>query len=363
MAYQVDTGVAVQDEYLVGQEESRCIVQLNKLDRGRWQQIATNFADHSIYQTWPYQANRARGADRQLSRVVVRDSQGYVRLMSHVRIKRIMPLGLRVGYAQWGPIVRGKEGELTCTADMLRAFRDAYLGRRVDILVLTPAVWNDESGQRFTDMLLSAGFEQAESIRPYETSVIDLDSEEGVRGRLHKSFLRNLKKAQKRQIEVRSGYDESSCEMLKQLYSASRKRKGFKGRDVEELIEPGYFLSENERMDIKVAYFEGQPASVMLTSTLGDRVVSLHAASNAYGLSCGASYILWYQTAIEALNAGVKHFDLGGIDEKNNPTVTHFKRGMGGYDMSHIPAFMACSSSSVKTLARIAQRAYAWMKR
>jgi len=74
------------------------------------------------------------------------------------------------------------------------------------------------------------------------------------------------------------------------------------------------------------------------------------AASTKEGLQCGASYLVWWKTLLAAKRAGMKIYNLGGIDPKENPSVYQFKMRMGGYEVYHIGTFDAMNSSWKKAI-------------
>ncbi len=336
---------------------------VDNISREEWEGYATNFADYSIYQTWPYQQVRAEMDGQEVSRTVIKGENGTVATMCQVRIKHIKPLALKIGYVQWGPLMRGKDGAIKCSAQVLKVLYEAYIGSKVNILRLVPNICADEKS-KVMETFTSAGFQHIRSFPPYRTLVLNIeDSKEGIRKRLRKSFRRDLKKAENSGIEICEGHDEELCEILKDLYLASLKRKGFKGLDVPEFIEPQRMLSSTEKMNIIVAYCEGEPVSAHLASNLGDTAIVLLAASNERGLSCGSSYLTWYRGAVSALNAGMKWYDLGGIDPDNNPNVYQFKSRMGGRETFHVGAFEACSSMLARIIWRTSERLYNLFRR
>lgn len=338
-------------------------VIVDSISREEWEGYAANFADYSIYQTWPYQQVRAEMDGQEVSRVIIKDERGHVVTMSQVRIKHVKPLRFRIGYVQWAPLFQGREDKIVCSIGALQKLRETYLRNKVDVLRVVPNACNNEVGQTFAEMLQSAGFTHVRGIKPYHTFMLPVDdSEEGIRKRLRKRFRRDLKKAEKAGIEIREGHDEEFCEILKGLYLTSLRRKGFKGLDPQEFIKPQLALSDAEKMNIIVAYHKGEPVTAHLASHLGDTAIALLAASNEHGLSCGSSRLVWYRSAISALNAGMKWYDLGGIDPQKNPTVYEFKRRIGGEECFHIGAFDACSSSHVKILWRVCDKIYRLMK-
>lgn len=339
-------------------------VIVDNISREEWERYAANFADYSIYQTWPYQQVRAEMNGQELSCIVIKNENGTVETMCQVRIKHVKSLGVRMGYVQWGPLVRAMDGTLRCSVQALEAFRKAYMGTKVNVLRVVPSVCNDETGKQLSEMLTSSGFRYVHWLAPYRTLMLRVDdSEEGIRKRLRKSFRRDLRYAEKTGIEVHQGHDENFCTILEDLYRSSLKRKGFKGLDVREFIESQLRLSSAEKMNIIVAYYEGEPVSAHLASNLGGTSVVLLAASNKHGLSCGSSYLIWYRGAISALNAGMEWYDLGGIDPDSNPNVYQFKSRMGGEEALHIGMFEACSSGIVKNVWRVAEKVHRLLKK
>lgn len=339
-------------------------INIDTFKRNDWELYAKEFADYNIYQTWAYQEVRADMARQRISRILIRDKQGDVQTMCQIRIKHIKPMRLNIGYVQFGPLVMGEDRTLKCSVQALKVLHRAYVGTKVSLLRIVPNVCDDEIGKQFSEILISSGFQHNSLITPYRTMMLQVDdSEEGIRERLHKSFRRDLKKAEKAGIEIREGNDERFCEILEKLYLTSLKRKGFKGLDPKEFIRPQFNLSASEKMNIIVAYYDGEPVAVLLVSNLGDTSVVLLAASNEQGLSCGASYLVWYRGAISALDKSMKWYDLGGVDPINNPNIFQFKSRMGGVERFHLGAYEAYSNPTVKHILSMAEKFYRKIKK
>jgi len=146
-------------------------VIIDEFDRSEWERRAGEFDDYSIYQTWPYQQVRADMAGQSLSRAVVIDEKGAARAMCQVRMKHVPAVGLRIGYIQWGPLVRGMDGELRCCPEVLTILRQAYVGPIVNVLRIVPNAEADGIGAEFERMLDSAGFERLDRVKPYYTMI------------------------------------------------------------------------------------------------------------------------------------------------------------------------------------------------
>ncbi len=318
-------------------------VRFDNITREEWEHHGSKFADYSVYQTWAYQQVRAGMDQQEVSRILIQDEQDEPLLMAQVRIKRIGLLGLRIGYVQWGPLVRGYDGDLRCSAEIVDVFRDEYLGKKVDVLRIVPHVWQGELGNEFAGMLSRCAFKHINSIPPYRTLVLDVgDSEDDIKSRLRKSYRRDLRYGLKAGVVTDTAADDDAFKTLEILYRDARKRKGFDGVDLEQFTRAQPQLSLNEKMVLTVAYLHDEPIAVHLASNLGDTSVVLIVACDEKALSCFGSYVLWYQGAVSAHNCGQRWCDLGGVDPKRNPNVYQFKLRMKPKDVSHLGTFEAC---------------------
>lgn len=337
---------------------------VDNINQEEWEHYASNFADYNIYQTWPYQQVRGEMDGQKVSRVVIKDENGNATAMCQVRIKHIKLLGLRVGYVQWGPLVRRKNGTMKCTVEVLKELRNAYLGTRVNVLRIVPSVCDNERGQEFAKILQSSGFQYVQSVAPHHTMLLLLNcSEEILRKRLHQSWRRKLKKAENAGIKITEDTDEVSFAILEKLYLETVRRKGFKGLDPQQFVRAQSILSDAEKMRIIVAYYNGEPITAHVTTNLGDTAILLMVASNEKGLEFGASYLVWWKAIVASMRRGMKKYDVGGIDYKKNPHVSRFKAGIGGEECSHIGAFEACNSLVVRNIWRVTEKTYRFIKK
>lgn len=336
---------------------------IDEISKAQWQQYAHNFADYSIYQTWAYQQVRTQSSGHSLSRAIILDDNANVLTMCQMRIRKIWPLGLRVGYVQGGPLFRHKDNHITCTAETLKKLRDAYIPQKVDVLRLAPNMQDSEIGQPVTEILQSSDFEHIAAAKPYRTFMMRVDrSEDEILKGLRKSFRRDVRYATKAGVEIKEGKGEDFCRIMEDLYTFVKERKGFKGLDPAEFTKTQSLLSKDEKINVILAYHNGTPISAHMASNLGDTSVVLLAASNEKGLSCFGSYLVWWWGAVAAHRAGMKWYDLGGINPSRNPTVYQFKSRMGGTEYSHIGLFAAYRNRAVKEMWRNAERLYKLIK-
>lgn len=338
-------------------------VNIDNFDRDHWQEKAKGFVDYSIYQTWPYQQNRAEVSNCKISRAIVTDENKQVCLMCQVRIKHIKAIGLKVGYVQWGPLVRGPGNEFKCCVSALIELRKAYLDNMVNVLRVVPNMPDGEAGEIFCRMLKAAGFRSSGMFSAYRTLAIKFENgHEGLTKGLSTLFRRNLKKAKKIDLEIRHCVDDEGFDVLAGLYSSLKETKGFKGVDIEEFASPQKMLSDHEKMDLLMLYNEGRPISSVLSSNLGNSGILLLATANDEGRKLGAAYLNWHLSLELSLEAGKDRYDLGGIDPLNNPGVYDFKSRMGGTEIYHVGAFDACKTSVTKAMWTFADMAISVVK-
>lgn len=341
-----------------------CEVIVDNINREDWERYAGNFADYSIYQTWAYQEVRGDMDKENISRVIIKDELGQAVLMCQVRIKQVKLLGLRIGYVQWGPMIRTIDGQVKCSVKTLELLREAYVGTRVNVLRVVPNIYTHERGDSVTDMFHGGGFECVHSVVPYRTMMFPLDtSEKEMRSRLHRKWRSVLKKAEQRNIEIREGSDDAYLATLDELYASAQKRKKFKGLDMQVFRRTQQLLLPWQKMNVVLAYQDGEPLTADVTSYLGDTATGIFQASSEKAFRCGASYLVWWRAFLAARRASMRRYDLGGVHPDDNPSVYQFKLRMGADEASHIGVFEACSSLRARITWRAAEKIYRTLKR
>lgn len=326
-------------------------VNIDNFDSSYWQEQAKEFADYSLYQTWPYQENRAQMDSCSLSRAVVTDENGQVCLMCQVRIKEVKALGLKVGYVQWGPLVRGKDDQLKCSVDALVELKNAYVENMVNVLRVVPNMPAHAVGSEFCQLLKSAGFKHSSKSARYRTIAINFDNgEEGIRKGMSQNYRRGLKKTENSQLEIRRQDDGEGFSVFSEMYSDLQQAKGFGGLHMDEFSNPQQMLSDDEKLSLLLLYNEDRPISGILSTNLGDSGMLLLAVSNEEGRKLKGAYPTWFASVMLALESGKIRYDLGGIDPEKNPGVYNFKSRMGGAELYYVGAYDAFSSTTVKAI-------------
>lgn len=338
-------------------------VNTDNFDRKKWERCAGEFADYTIYQTWPYQQVRGEIGGQKVSRFIVKDENGHVATMGQVRIKHVKILGLKIGYIQWGPLVRGNDGTLKCCVEILRALRTTYLGERVNVLRVVPNIYKGKLGNQLEFILESAGFTKNRNIAPYKTFIVSLiESEEEIFSRIYKEGRRLIRRAGEKGIDITNYTSDESFEILERMYHKAKQRKGFAGIHSGQMRRVQLALTDDEKMWIIIARINGNPVSAQAVSHFGDTAIPVVFANEPEGLKSGAAYLVWWRSYRMSRDLGMKYYDLGGIDPEKNPKGYLFKKRMGGEESLHIGAFEAYNSISSKIIWRSAYYIYQFFK-
>ena len=317
------------------------VIEIDKCSKEQWADYCLEFKDYSLYQTWAYQECRAKASGQSILRVVVKDEFSNRVLLAQFRVKQVSILGIKIAYAQWGPLIAQKD-EVMVDVEILSLLKSSLHIHGIDVIRVAPNIIDDERNMLVKESILEAGFKFVNFEKPYRTFMVDVsDNEAEVRKRLRKSFRRDLKKAESVGVTVKVDTDKTSFEILSNFYLDSKERKGFKGLSIEEFVEPQEKLQDVKKMKIFTAYLNDKPVASLLSTEIGRNSIVLLAASSEEGFACGASYLLWYKACVSACENGFDFCDLGGIDPDKNPNVYKFKSRLGGEDQSHIGTYEA----------------------
>jgi lipid II:glycine glycyltransferase (peptidoglycan interpeptide bridge formation enzyme) len=309
-----------------------------------------------------YQKVRASKRNQQLSCIEISDNDG-PHLLALTRIIKIPLLGLRIGYIHWGPLLRKNHLSVNIKLEALKLLREYYLPRHLDILRITPNIYTIEADKNYDETVTSAGFEKVKRITPYHTMLFPLDiDEDQMRLKFHKKWRAALRKSEKNGMTVYDTKDVQALIAFDKIYQRSQERKKFRGLNVQEFIQTQNKLLDTQKINITVVKKDNEFLSIDINSYLGDTSLGLFQATSEHGLSLGASYLAWWAAFLAAKRAGMRRYDMGGIDPVGNPNVYQFKLRIGGDEATHIGCYDAYASKRAKHLFSIVEYLYRLIK-
>lgn len=338
-------------------------VSIDDFSQDQWERYACEFADYNIYQTWAYQQVRGEMDNHKVSRFILKDQDNRMVTMGQVRIKHVKLLGLKIGYIQLGPLFRRRNIKVEWPLNALKYLREYYLSNQVHVLRMVPNIYTNETVENCAEILTAAGFRRINNIKPYRTMLFPLDIDEDQMKKLfHGKWRAALRKAEKNGMVVYESRDVQFLRALEEIYLKSQERKRFKGLNIKEFIRTQERLLISQKMNMIVVKKADDLLTIDVNSYLGDTAVGLFQASTENGLFLGASYLAWWHTFLAAKRAGMKRYDMGGVDPDNNPHVYQFKSRMGGQEAFHIGIFEAYSSTHARVVWRTCERIYRYFK-
>jgi lipid II:glycine glycyltransferase (peptidoglycan interpeptide bridge formation enzyme) len=315
-------------------------MQVDNFTNAEWENSAKEFDDYNIYQTWSYQQVRGEMDNQKISRFILKAQDNHVITMGQVRIRHVKSMGLKIGYIQWGPLVRRGNDVTEWPVDALKLVREYYLSNKVNVLRIVPDVYINETCENYEEILACAGFGRVSRIRPYHTMLFPLDiDKEGMRKLFHNKWRASLRKAEKNDMTVSESRDVGLLRKLNEMYQKAQDRKKFRGLNIEEFIHTQERLPVPQKMNMVVIRKAEEILSIDVNSYLGDTCVGLFQATTENGLTQGASYLAWWHTFLAAKRAGMRRYDMGGVDPKANPNVYKYKCRMGADEVFHIGCY------------------------
>lgn len=334
-------------------------VEMNNFCSDIWNDHARLFSDFTIYQSLEYQDARTVKKQFELSSFILRDKSENVVLMCLVRIIKVWPLGLRIGYVQWGPLINRRGIDTICNTNGWALLRDSYIPKIVDVLRIVPNIIADKNWKKIDRLLGDSKFYRVPYLEPYHSIYVPVSNgENAIRSAFHRSWRRSLKKAENNKIEIRHGSDIKLFHTLSEIYENTKERKGFKGIDTDIFYRIQCRLREIDKMHLIVAYWRDEPIAGHASSFLGDIGEGIIAGNTLQGREMFASYLVWFHTLVTAHQKGAKMYNLGGIDPKGNRTVYQFKMRMGGKETFHIGTYDAYRNNQVRILWKIIETLY-----
>lgn len=332
------------------------------INEDAWDAKASLFSDYNLYQTWAYQKARVCRRNHQLMGVEIIDDNGPC-LVALARIIKVPVVGFRIGYIQWGPLLRRNGNLVEIYPDLLNGLSDYYLSNGIDVLRITPNLYTTEVNPNYKEVFAAAGFHPVDYIKPYHTMLFPLDmDEEAMRMKFQNKWRASLRKAEKNGMVADETQDVQTLYEFEKIYQHSQKRKQFRGLNIQEFIQTQENLPADKKLNLIVIKMDAQLLSVDINSYLGDTSLGLFQSTTESGLSLGASYLAWWHTFLAAKRAGMRRYDMGGIDPVGNPNVYQFKLRMGGNEAFHLGCFEAYATPWAKRFCSVMNRIYAKIK-
>ena len=339
-------------------------VEIDTVDEARWHQILEEFNDANIYQTWSY--DEVRGSRKNISHAVLKKG-GEPVAAAQARIVKLPFIGAGIAYVRWGPLWRRRSLEPDAEAfrQAIRALRNEYACKRGLVLRLRPLLFCEVS-PAFASILAEEGY-SAGAEASERTLRLDLTkTTEDLRKGMRPHWRRYLRVAEKSDLEIVEGPADALFEEFIKIYRELVSRKAFaEPNDIREFRSIQERLPQNLKMKILLCRANDKLCAGLICSAIGDTAFYLYGATSNTGLKTRGSYLLHWKLIEWLKDAGIKTYDLHGINPASNPGTYKFKAdlcGSNGQDVHFLGQFDSHTSLLSRSCVAVGDR-LRWMVR
>jgi lipid II:glycine glycyltransferase (peptidoglycan interpeptide bridge formation enzyme) len=114
---------------------------------------------------------------------------------------------------------------------------------------------------------------------------------------------------------------------------------------------------QSQKFVLHLAWHDDQLIAGHLGSFFGNTAVYLLGASTSKGRDLRASYLLQWNAIAYGKALGNAFYDLGGIDQQNNPDVYRFKRRLNGRLVTEVGPYELAPGVLSKHVIQFAEKA------
>ena len=340
--------------------------EFDSVDKFEWYKIIDQFSDANIYQTWSYDAIRC--GEEKISHLVLRVADEII-AAAQARIVRLPFVGMGAAYVRWGPFwqPRNQNADPTVFRMAVRALRNEYVCRRGLILRIFPLLYDDNS-KICLESLLQEGYTRVSEKNRARTLILDIQPPiKELRKNMHQKWRNCLNKAERNQLEVIEGCDDSLFVDFIEIYRELLRRKKFQEpSDINEFRIIQKELPTEFKMRIFLSRSNGISSAGAIFTAIGDTGVYLFGATNDEGMKNNGSYLLQWKAIQWMKNNGCRYYNLNGINPLTNPGSYRFKSrlsGKSGKDVYYLGRFDCYSGAISAALAQTADLVFPFMKK
>jgi lipid II:glycine glycyltransferase (peptidoglycan interpeptide bridge formation enzyme) len=338
--------------------------EINAVTEQYWQERLQEFSDANIYQTWSY-AEVSWGL-RNTSHLVLKKNDRAVAL-AQVRVVKLPVVNIGIAYVRWGPIWRGPtEASEDVFRQAVRALRNEFTCKRSLVLRLFPAIFESDP-LCWSTIMEEEGFSVLPGGSGSRTILMDLNpSLEGLREGMMPHWKRELKIAERKQLQVIEGDQDELFGAFVDVYKEMVSRKQFvEPNDINHFRLIQAKLPQALKMKIMLCKSGDDICSGLICSAIGNTAIYLFGATSNGGMKSRGSYLLHWELLEKLKQQRIAVYNLNGINPARNPGTYKFKRdlaGNNGRDLrfvgrfeSHpgnLGEFLVKGTESIRTLYR-----------
>ncbi len=332
---------------------------LRKVSVSEADAVASSLPDLSWRQAPSYSiaAARERGAETDF---LAFEENGELVGFASLRVKRAPVGSWGIAYVSQGPAFSSNgQTDLVRFGKVLELLVDEVAHRRKLSLRVQPPLLLDFSENEIAAVFQARGFSALDK-KPYRTVVIDIAKDDlQIRSGFAGKWRRDLVRAERSGLRIESSSGLEAFDSFQPILDQLAEKKGFSSRPTVPLLrEAALAAGKADHLRVHLALKDGEVIAGHIGSYTGNVAVYLLGAANQLGRDLRASYLLQWAAICYAKSRDQAWYDLGGVDEVENPDVYRFKKRMGGREVESSSGYELASSWLAQTALRLGERVY-----
>jgi len=310
------------------------IVTFKSIDKEKWDKLIIKAQHSNLTQDWIYGHYKSKISSFDVKRISIKINNKLIAIFQ-VFYKTIPFLPFfKLYYINRGPVFLENIDD-SIMKIVFNQISKRYSLSKFKILYINPYLQNKIENQ---NILKSSGLLRM-SKKKYNTIHINLKSElDQLRSNLNSKWRNQLVKAEKNQVKIIIDTELKYKSFIIDKNNMMMKIKNYKGIDSDSLN----YLFDQFHNDNKVFNFialspeNNKPIAYTVFLSFSNIAVYFLGWVDLDGRKFNPSNLLLWSAVSHFKDFNYKLIDLGGIDEKETPGITKFKRGLNGEELSFL---------------------------
>lgn len=320
------------------------------------------------YPAYAHIAAAQSGATQQYYAVMQGDTAVAI---ANIRIKRLPILGGGIAMIAQGPTILDQANRNPAyITTIIKVLSLELAAKKSLILRFNLPVEMDENARAALSQSIDNLADEHLNFQPladssYQTFILDIrPKEEDLRSGLAGKWRTDLRRGEKSNVDIIASQNPEDFKKFQPLLAQLAEDKGFSApQDANFFAKTADLAQGSEHFNVLLAYHEGQIIGGHIGAYSGDMAVYLLGATNAIGRKLRAAFLLQWAAIKYARNRGLSYYDLGGVNEQENPDVFRFKKRMGGEYYNGPPVIEVTTGRLRSSAVLMAERLYKLFKK
>lgn len=321
---------------LCGQEHftDESVVIRRESSRVRWREHLLKIESSNMLQAWEYGDAKAKSENWKIQRNVYSACETDVAIAQYLN-RRVLGF-IKISRLSRGPLFFSTATDAQIAAVLNKVTKE-HSWTRFRILSISPEI---TIGSKLTCAGMTARLRRVSTIGT-QSSILHLNETLHVlRKNLNPKWRNQLKVSEQSDAKMTYSTEHKDFLWFESVYHSLQLEKKFQGipADLFKSIWREFFATDNAHLFIGLR--EEAFIAAVLVITHGNSATYLAGWNGPDGRSLNVNNLLLWEASSQLKQWGFTRFDLGGIDEKQTPTISKFKMGMGGQTYKTIGEFI-----------------------